>query len=307
MISDGNCQCGSAGPEGAPEITGVPLKKIEKMEGKVGLGLRRDIAEEILDSRILTPDFLEFAPENWMGMGGAWKRVMDRAVESFPITCHGLSLSLGSPEELDWQFIRELKSFLDENRVTIFSEHLSYTKSRNAHLYDLLPIPFRRDAIDHVVDRIRRVQDLLERPLAIENVSYYTPVAAEMTEAEFVNEIVERADCKLLLDVNNVYVNAFNHRYDAKEFIGALPLERVAYIHMAGHEQVEPDLIIDTHGQPIIDPVYDLFEWTIQKMDPVPVLLERDFNFEDLEQIQGELTQIKGILNRHWEVTHASA
>ncbi|MDF1574649.1 MAG: DUF692 domain-containing protein [Bacteroidales bacterium] len=280
------------------------------MEGKrvkVGLGLRRDIAEEILDSRILTPDFLEFAPENWMGMGGAWKRVLDRAVESFPITCHGLSLSLGSPEELDWRFIRELKAFLNDNRVSIYSEHLSYTKSRNAHLYDLLPIPFRRDAIDHVVDRIRRVQDYLERPLAIENVSYYTPVAAEMSEIEFVNEIVERAGCKLLLDVNNVFVNAFNHRYDPREYIGGIPLDRVAYIHMAGHEQVEPDLIIDTHGQPIIDPVYELFEWTIQKMDPVPVLLERDFNFQDLEQIKGELIRIKTILNRHWEVKHATA
>jgi len=273
----------------------------------VGLGLRRDIAEEILDNRILTPDFLEFAPENWMGMGGAWNRVMKRAVDSYPITCHGLSLSLGSPEELDWDFIGELKSFLDINQVSIYSEHLSYTKSKNAHLYDLLPIPFRQDAIDHVVDRIRRVQDKLERPLAIENVSYYTPVAAEMSEIEFVSEIVDRADCSLLLDVNNVYVNAFNHNYDAKEFIGKLPLERVAYIHMAGHEQVEPDLIIDTHGQPIIDPVYELFEWTIQKMDPVPVLLERDYNFEDLEQIQGELTQIKSILKRHWEVNHASA
>ncbi len=280
------------------------------MEGKagmVGLGLRRDIAEEILDNRILTPDFLEFAPENWMGMGGAWNRVMKRAVDSYPITCHGLSLSLGSPEELDWDFIGELKAFLDINQVSIYSEHLSYTKSKNAHLYDLLPIPFRQDAIDHVVDRIRRVQDKLERPLAIENVSYYTPVAAEMSEIEFVSEIVDRADCSLLLDVNNVYVNAFNHKYDAKEFIGKLPLERVAYIHMAGHEQVEPDLIIDTHGQPIIDPVYELFEWTIQKMDPVPVLLERDYNFEDLEQIQGELTQIKSILKRHWEVNHASA
>jgi len=280
------------------------------MEGKagmVGLGLRRDIAEEILDNRILTPDFLEFAPENWMGMGGAWNRVMKRAVDSYPITCHGLSLSLGSPEELDWDFIGELKSFLDMNQVSIYSEHLSYTKSKNAHLYDLLPIPFRQDAIDHVVDRIRRVQDKLERPLAIENVSYYTPVAAEMSEIEFVSEIVDRADCSLLLDVNNVYVNAFNHNYDAKEFIGKLPLERVAYIHMAGHEQVEPDLIIDTHGQPIIDPVYELFEWTIQKMDPVPVLLERDYNFEDLEQIQGELIQIKSILKRHWEVNHASA
>ena len=271
------------------------------------MGLRRDIAEEILDNRILTPDFLEFAPENWMGMGGSWKRVMDRAVKHYPITCHGLSLSLGSPEELDWEFIKELKGFLDAYQVSIYSEHLSYTKSRNAHLYDLLPIPFRQDAIDHVVDRIQRVQDALERPLAIENVSYYTAVAAEMSELEFVNEIVERAGCSLLLDVNNVYVNAFNHNYDAKNFIDHLPLDKVAYIHMAGHEQVEPDLIIDTHGQPIIDPVYELFEWTIQKMDPVPVLLERDFNFEDLEQIQGELTQIRSILKRHWEVAHESA
>lgn len=277
------------------------------MKGKVGLGLRRDIAEEILESRVLTPDFLEFAPENWMGMGGAWKRILESAVGRFPVTCHGLSLSLGSPEDLDWAFIRELKEFLDENRVSIFSEHLSYTKSGNAHLYDLLPIPFRRDAIDHVVDRIRRVQDFLERPLAIENVSYYTPVAAEMSEIDFISEIVDRADCQLLLDVNNVYVNAFNQNYDAKEFIGKLPLDRVAYIHMAGHEQVAPDLIIDTHGQPIIDPVFDLFEWTIQKMEPVPVLLERDYHFEELDQIQGELKQIKSIINKHWEVNYASA
>ena len=273
----------------------------------VGLGLRRDIAAEVLDQRILTPDFLEFAPENWMGMGGAWKQMLDRASRDYPITCHGLSLSLGSPEELDWGFISELKDFLDSHRVSVYSEHLSYTKSNNAHLYDLLPIPFRRDAIDHVVDRIRRVQDRLERPLAIENVSYYTPVAAEMTEIEFISEIVERARCNLLLDVNNVYVNAFNHSYDPRDFIGKLPLDRVAYIHMAGHEQVEPDLIIDTHGQPIIDPVYELFEWTIQKMDPVPVLLERDYNFEDLEQIQGELKQIRGILNKHWKPAHETA
>ena len=139
---------------------------------------------------------------------------------------------------------------------------------------------------------------------AIENVSYYTPVAAEMSEIEFVNEIVERADCKLLLDVNNVYVNAFNHKYDAHAFIDSLPLDRVAYIHMAGHQQVEPDLIIDTHGQPIIDPVYELFEWTVRKMDPVPVLLERDYNFEELEQIQSEILQLKSIIKKHWKVAH---
>ena len=277
------------------------------MEGMVGIGLRRDISDEIIESSVLTPDFLEFAPENWMGIGGYWNRIRKRAVEKFPVTCHGLSLSLGSPEDLDWDFIKELKVFLDENQVKIFSEHLSYTKSRNAHLYDLLPIPFRQDAVDHVVDRIRQVQDFLERPLAIENVSYYTPVAAEMSEIDFVTEIVERANCKLLLDVNNVYVNAFNHKYDAREYIGKLPLDRVAYIHMAGHEQVEPDLIIDTHGQPIIDPVYELFEWTIQQMKPVPVLLERDYNFEELDQIQSELMNLKGLIKKHWKVSYATS
>jgi uncharacterized protein (UPF0276 family) len=274
------------------------------MEGKVGIGLRRDIADEIIDSQVLTPDFLEFAPENWMGIGGYWNKIRQKAVDRYPVTCHGLSLSLGSAEELDWKFIAELKKFLDENKVEIFSEHLSYTKSRNAHLYDLLPIPFRKDAVDHVVERIRQVQDFLERPLAIENVSYYTPVAAEMSEIDFVNEIVERADCQLLLDVNNVYVNAFNHKYDARAFIDSLPLDRVAYIHMAGHQQVEPDLIIDTHGQPIIDPVYELFEWTIQKMEPVPVLLERDYNFEELEQIQSEIIQLKSLIKKHWRVPY---
>ena len=277
------------------------------MEGKVGIGLRRDIADEILESNTLSPDFLEIVPENWMGIGGHWNRIRKAAVEKYPITCHGLSLSIGSAEELDWDFIRDLKTFLDDNNVRIFSEHLSYTKSQNAHLYDLLPIPFRKDAVDHVVDRIKRVQDILKRPLAIENVSYYTPVAAEMTEIEFVSEIVEKADCKLLLDVNNVYVNAFNHKYDAKEYIGKLPLDKVLYIHMAGHEQIEPDLIIDTHGQPIIDPVYDLFEWTIQRMDPVPVLLERDYNFDELDQLQSELAHLKSIIKKHWKVIYETA
>lgn len=266
--------------------------------------MRRDISEEILESKILTPDFLEFAPENWMGVGGNWKRTLDRAVSSYDVTCHGLSLSLGSPEELDWKFIGELKTFLDENHVEIYSEHLSYTKSQNAHLYDLLPLPFRMDAVEHVASRIIQVQDFLGRPLAIENVSYYTPVAAEMTEAEFIGEIVERAGCKLLLDVNNVFVNAFNHKYDAREFISKLPLDQVAYLHMAGHELVEPDLIIDTHGQPIADPVYELFEWTIQRMDQVPVLLERDYNFNELEELQAELMYLKTLIAKHWRVEH---
>jgi len=270
----------------------------------IGIGFRRDFADQLLEGDKLKPDFIELAPENWMGMGGYWAKRFRKAVESFPVTCHGLSLSLGSPEELDWEFVNDLKIFLDHNNVQVYSEHLSYTKSENAHLYDLLPIPFREDAVRHVASRIRQVQDFLERKIALENVSYYTPVAAEMDEATFIRNVVEEADCDLLLDVNNVYVNAFNHNYDAMEFLSQLPLERVAYIHMAGHQLVESDLIIDTHGEPIIDPVYDLFEWTIRKLDPVPVLLERDYNNTNMSELSEELSHLKRITEKYWEVDH---
>ena len=271
---------------------------------KIGLGFRRDLAEEFLSQETIKPEFIEFAPENWIDMGGYWGKVLQEVESNYPVTCHGLSLSLGSPEDLDWNFIKKLKKFLDDHHVQIYSEHLSYTKASNAHLYDLLPIPFREDAIHHVANRIKQVQDFLERKIAIENVSYYTSVAAEMDEATFIKSIVEEADCELLLDVNNVYVNAFNHQYDAKDFIDNLPLDKVAYIHMGGHERVAPDLIIDTHGEAIIDPVYQLFDWTIQKMKPVPVLLERDFNFPEMDELQSELNQLKSICKKHWEVSH---
>lgn len=267
----------------------------------IGIGMRRGFSEELLEGKLLQPHFIELAPENWMGMGGHYRRVIQAAAEKYPITAHGLSLSIGSPEDLDWDFIKEVKSFLDEFHVQVYSEHLSYTKAANAHLYDLLPIPFREDAIRHIVKRIKEVQDYLERQIAIENVSYYTPVAAEMDEATFVRTIVEESGCRLLLDVNNVYVNAFNHKYDAREFISNLPLDQVSYIHMAGHEQVEPDLIIDTHGQAIIDPVYELFEFTVQKIDSVPVLLERDFNFPELNELQTEMENMDAICQKYWK------
>ena len=272
-----------------------------KLIHNIGLGLRRDFATEMLGGDLLSPHFIELAPENWMRMGGYYKRLLSEAAEQYPITAHGLSLSIGSPEELDFEFLTNVKNFLADYKVQIYSEHLSYTKSQNAHLYDLLPIPFREDAIRHVVKRIKVVQDFLGRQLAIENVSYYTPVASEMTEAEFIQTIVKEADCKLLLDVNNVFVNAFNHQYDAQDFIDQMPLDRVSYIHMAGHEQVEPDLIIDTHGEAIIDPVYDLFEYTVQKLDPVPVLLERDFNIPELPELQSEMERMDKICTRYWK------
>lgn len=269
------------------------------MQG-IGLGFRRDVANDIINSEFELPEFIEVAPENWMKMGGYWKKQFDRATEKYPLICHGLSLSIGSVEELDLNFLKDLKEFLDQYNVKIYSEHLSYSKCENAHLYDLLPIPFREDAVKHIVTRIKTVQDILERPLVLENVSYYTAVAAEMSEAEFISSVISESGCQMLLDINNVYVNAFNHNYNTKEFINALPLDSVAYIHMAGHDQIEPDLIIDTHGKDIIDPVFELFDWTIQKINPVPVLLERDFNIPELNALEGELTQLQNITKKHW-------
>lgn len=272
-----------------------------------GLGFRKDFAEDLLQSDILKPSFIELAPENWIGMGGYWKKQLDKAAEKFPITCHGLSLSIGSPDELDIDFVKAVKKFLDQYKVKVYSEHLSYSKCDNAHLYDLLPIPFRMDAVKHIVERIKQVQDILERPLVLENVSYYTPVAAEMKEHEFISAIVNESGCNMLLDVNNVYVNAFNHKYDAKEFLTKLPLDKVAYVHMAGHEQVSDTLIIDTHGQAVIDPVFELFEHTVGLIKPVPVLLERDFNIPELSELQGELERMDAIIAKKWQKQHAAA
>lgn len=271
-----------------------------------GLGFRRDLTDDLLHLENNKPAFVEFAPENWMGMGGYWGKKLKAITEKYPIICHGLSLSIGSPEALDMDFLKQLKDFFKEIPVILYSEHLSYSKCDNAHLFDLLPIPFREDAAKHVISRIKQVQDFLERPIAIENVSYYTPVAAEMDEAEFISTIVNESGCNLLLDVNNVYVNAFNHKYEAKDFISKLPLDKLVYIHMAGHQQVSEDLIIDTHGQPIIDPVYDLFDWTLQHIKPVSVLLERDFNIPDIKELQGEMQTMENIMSKRWEVENAA-
>jgi len=262
----------------------------------VGIGFRKDFANEFLHSEMLRPDFIEVSPENWIGVGGFWKKLLYKALDKYPLFTHGLSLSLGSPDELDLPFLKKTKRFLRETGARLFSEHLSYAKCDNAHLYDLLPIPFTEEAIHLVSQRIRQVQDLLGQRIAIEIVSYYTPVAPEMDEIDFVNGVLESADCQLLLDVNNVYVNSFNHHYDAKAFVEALPLDRVSYIHMAGHERVEEDLILDTHGQPIADPVYELFAYTLFKLKKnVPVLLERDFNIPELSEMQQELDRLASI------------
>ena len=262
----------------------------------VGIGYRKDFAEAFLQSSTLQPAFIEVAPENWIGVGGFWNKKFREALEKYPLFTHGLSLSIGSPDELDFAFLKKLKQFLASTGALVYSEHLSYAKCDNAHFYDLLPIPFTSDAVAHVSERIKTVQDLVARKMSIEIVSYYSPVAPELSEIDFINAILEAADCDLLLDVNNVYVNSFNHRYDAKAFIDQLPMERVRYIHMAGHEQVSDTLIIDTHGEAIIDPVYELFDYTMRRLGrDVPVLLERDFNIPELEELQEEINRLNTI------------
>ncbi len=262
----------------------------------VGIGFRKDFADEFLNSNIITPDFIEVAPENWIGIGGRWKKTFQNVLTQYPLYAHGLSLSIGSPDPLDFNFLKDIKLFLDTYNPVLYSDHLCYSQCDNAHLYDLLPIPFTEEAIQHVAERIRIVQDVLERKIAIELISYYTPIAPQMREVDFINRIIQEGQCSLLLDVNNIYVNAFNHQYDAKKFLDELRLDDIAYIHIAGHERVADDLIIDTHGQAIIDPVYDLLAYALEKMTyDVPVLLERDFNIPALQDLQNELNEIKNI------------
>jgi len=256
------------------------------------------VIEKILQKNFLkntlNPAFVEVAPENWINVGGYYKKMLDKVLEKYPLFVHGLSLSVGSPEGIDINFVKQVKKFLDATNAVEYSEHLSFSKCENAHLFDLLPIPFTEDAVKNVSKNIRQVQDILERKIAIEIVSYYTPIAPEMSEIDFINSIVSEADCNLLLDVNNVYVNGFNHHYNPKEFIPQLDFSKVKYIHMAGHTKVAPDLIIDTHGENIIDPVYDLFQFTMEQMQrDVPILLERDFNIPELDVLQYEMDKLQ--------------
>ncbi|MBS0621339.1 MAG: DUF692 domain-containing protein [Verrucomicrobia bacterium] len=323
--------------------------RLDSVEG-VGIGFRRELAKELLNAVENAPRFVELAPENWMGIGGRWGKVLGEVVERYPILSHGLSLSLGSPEPLDWKFLRDLKVFLQQARVQIFSEHLSFCKCANAHLHDLLPLPFTEEAVAHVSGRIREAQKYLERRIAIENITYYTPIDVQMDEATFIRSVVEEADCDLLLDINNVYVNAHNHGYDPKQFISSLPLERVVYIHIAGHEEgelypnnlknwdlervkapefddlnqpnitnieqveiVEPrelsrssktnssgylGIKIDSHGEPVCQGVFDLFAWAIERIPPVPVLLERDNNIPPYSELVQEMQILQDIYDR---------
>lgn len=257
-----------------------------------GLGLRRGLIGQWRDLSRRHPDFIEVTPENWLGLGGRYARDLRHFTERYPTVCHGLSLNLGGPAPLDGEFIERLGRFLDAHQVVCFSEHLSYCGDEG-HLYDLIPLPFTEAAVLHVSSRIRQVQERLGRRIAVENVSFYAMPAGEMSENEFLNAVLAEADCELLLDVNNVYVNSVNHGYDAEQFIATLPSERIAYLHIAGHLREAPDLIIDTHGDSVIDPVWSLLETTYAIHGVQPTLLERDFNLPPLDELLAEVETIR--------------
>ncbi len=253
-----------------------------------GLGLRRSFIEDIIKLNPTEVDFYEVAPENWVRVAGRYGKMFRQLTEKSAFICHGLSLSIGGPTPLDTAFIEDLKQFFTLHDIRYYSEHLSYC-SDDGHLYDLMPIPFTEEAVNYVADRIRRVQDILEQRIAIENVSYYAAPGKEMNEIDFLSAILERADCELLLDVNNIYVNSINHQYNASNFLKALPSKRIAYIHVAGHYVEADDLLVDTHGSDVIDPVWQLLQEAYQYHGILPTLLERDFNIPPVPELMQEL------------------
>jgi uncharacterized protein (UPF0276 family) len=263
-----------------------------------GLGLRRALLGPLADAAPGAFDFLECAPDNWIGVGGRFGAALAALAERHPLVCHGLSMSLGGTAPLDDTWLQRVRRFLDAHRVPVFSEHLSYCTD-DGQLYDLLPIPFTDEAVHHVAGRIRRVQDALGRRIAVENVSYYAAPFQAMAEIDFLLAVLAEADCELLLDVNNVYVNAINHRYDPLAFLDRLPGERIRYLHIAGHYDEADDLKVDTHGAPVKDDVWALLDAAYARFGVRPTLLERDFRFPPFAELLGEVEQIRACQARH--------
>ena len=257
-----------------------------------GLGLRRALLPELLAMDAGAVDFLECAPDNWIGVGGAYGEQLERLAERFPLTCHGLSLSLGGPAPLDQDLLQRTRLFLDHQRVALYSEHLSYC-SDDGQLYDLLPLPFTDEAVHHVAARIRQVQDTLGRRIAVENISYYAAPYQALSEIDFLCAVLEEADCDLLLDVNNLFVNSINHDYDAAGYLAAIPPQRVVYLHVAGHYDEADDLKIDTHGAAVKADVWALLEQAYRRFGALPTLLERDFNFPPLGELLVEVDRVR--------------
>lgn len=267
------------------------MKKTHAHTPLVGLGLRRSLVDDLLVHRENVVDVLEVAPENWMSLGGWYAEALDELSRCYPMTAHGLSLSIGGYDPLDEDFIRGVRDFLERYGIDGYSDHLSYCNGEG-HVYDLLPMPFNDEAVRHVAERVHRVQDILGRRIALENISYYATLDTAMSEDAFILAVLDAADCDLLLDVNNVYVNATNHGYDAERFIGSMPVDRVRGFHVAGHHR-EADLIVDTHGASVITDVWRLLDKAYDRFGVLPTILERDFDIPSLVDLAPELCAIR--------------
>lgn len=263
-----------------------------------GLGLKREWLPQLKQQHgqlsLERLQFLEIAPENWIQAGGKYAAELDWLTQHYPIACHGLCLSLGGPDPLNVGFLKQVKQFLADFEIPLYTEHLSYcSDTTNGYIYDLLPIPFTSEAVRYVAQRIRQTQDILERRIAVENASFYvTAPIAEMDEISFINAVLSEADCDLHLDINNVYVNSVNFGFNPYAFLNQLPAERIVYGHMAGHLQIEDRVLVDTHGESIIDPVWQLLSHAYDHLGVFPTLLERDTNIPPLTSLMQEVNRI---------------
>ena len=259
-----------------------------------GLGLRRPMLDKLMADPPEDIDFMEVAPENWIHVGGKLGKKLRFFTERYPFVIHGLSLSIGAPSPLNEQLVRDVKAFMAEHDIRLYSEHLS-SCGDDGQLYDLMPIPFTEEAVSWVAQRVRRVQDILEQRIALENVSFYAPLDTTLSEREFLLAVLAEDDCDLMLDINNIVVNSINHRYDAHEFLQAMPAERIRYFHLAGHFVEAEDLRIDTHGSPVDEQAWSLLEEAYELFGPVPTLLERDFNIPPIEDLLVEVGRIRAL------------
>ena len=259
-----------------------------------GLGLRVEHYDEILASQPPI-DWLEILSENYMIPGGRPLRYLERMRERYPLVMHGVSLSIGSADPLNHDYLVRLKKLADAIAPAWISDHLCWTGTDQKNLHDLMPLPYTDEAVEHVVSRVRQVQDYLGRRILLENVSSYVAFhESSLAEWEFLAEIAERADCLILLDVNNIYVSAHNHGFDAQAYLAGIPVGRVQQIHLAGHEN-QGGLIIDTHDAPIIDPVWELYADAISRFGPVSTMIERDDHIPPLTELIAELDMARRI------------
>ncbi|MBX9693768.1 MAG: DUF692 domain-containing protein [Cyanobacteria bacterium] len=260
----------------------------------VGLGYRRELAALTVENKQKI-DWLELVPENYMELGGAARERLELALGAFPLVTHGVNLSVGSTDELSDVYLAALKKLLDFINAPWWSDHLCFTSVDGKYLHDLLPLPFNREAINHVVPRIKKAAQRIGRPFLLENISFYMNMpGSTMSEADFTAAVLEEADCGLLLDVNNVYVNSINHNYDPYKFIDSIPIERTVQIHIAGHSHTE-EMILDSHGNAVVEPVFELLEYVLSRTKVQAIMLERDQNFPHFHELISELDQMRQI------------